>query len=282
MVWPAIIAAGASLAGGSMSNDANSKMSMRQARLQKEFAQHGIRWRVADAKAAGLHPLYALGAQLPTYQPSFAMDSMGPALAQAGQDIGRAMAAQETQEERNARALAGKLLESQIRETDARAGLARAETLNVLRGAGNPFPEVNMPESKLIGDSASTSGGAELIPSKVTMSRPTDSGIVAGPANPAMREFVLPGGFKMMLPDASSLGEALESVSESAILAWGIYKENSRLYGPEWEKQFKRRYGVDWIMKLQDMIGRSQDRIRNAPFKRNTGKGNFLPPRSGR
>ena len=30
--------------------------------MQKEFAQMGIQWRVADAKAAGLHPLAALGA----------------------------------------------------------------------------------------------------------------------------------------------------------------------------------------------------------------------------
>lgn len=29
--------------------------------IQREFAQQGIRWKVEDAKAAGLHPLYALG-----------------------------------------------------------------------------------------------------------------------------------------------------------------------------------------------------------------------------
>ena len=42
-----------------------SKSAMQQAeldrQLQKEFAQHGVRWRVEDAKAAGIHPLAALG-----------------------------------------------------------------------------------------------------------------------------------------------------------------------------------------------------------------------------
>lgn len=35
---------------------------------QKEFATHGIRWKVADAKAAGIHPLAAMGAN--THSPS--------------------------------------------------------------------------------------------------------------------------------------------------------------------------------------------------------------------
>jgi len=38
--------------------------------LQKDFAQHGIRWRVEDAKAAGIHPLAAVGAAGASYSPS--------------------------------------------------------------------------------------------------------------------------------------------------------------------------------------------------------------------
>lgn len=37
--------------------------------LQREFAQMGIQWRVQDAIAAGVSPLFALGAQTPSYQP---------------------------------------------------------------------------------------------------------------------------------------------------------------------------------------------------------------------
>lgn len=52
--------------------------------MQEVFAKHGIRWRVADAKAAGIHPLYALGAQTHSYTPT----SVGqPDLASMGANI---------------------------------------------------------------------------------------------------------------------------------------------------------------------------------------------------
>ena len=54
----AIGAVGSLIGGNIASNNAN-----KQYEMQKEFAQNGIRWKVADAKAAGIHPLAALGAQ---------------------------------------------------------------------------------------------------------------------------------------------------------------------------------------------------------------------------
>lgn len=47
----------------------NLALMQKQIDYQKEYAQNGIQWRVADAKKAGLHPLYALGANTPTYTP---------------------------------------------------------------------------------------------------------------------------------------------------------------------------------------------------------------------
>ena len=69
---------------------------------QKEFAQNGIRWKVADAKAAGLHPLAALGAQTSGYTPSAVVgDSPDFSfLRDIGQDIGRAVDAKSTAAER--------------------------------------------------------------------------------------------------------------------------------------------------------------------------------------
>lgn len=37
-------------------------------KLQEDAMQHGIQWKVEDAKRAGIHPIYALGA--PTFSPS--------------------------------------------------------------------------------------------------------------------------------------------------------------------------------------------------------------------
>lgn len=124
MVWPAVIAAAAALAGGAQSGDANRKLAHEQMDAQREFAQMGIRWKVADARAAGIHPLYALGAQGASYAPISVGDSYGPALASAGQDISRAMRAGQDREERAASEATAFMLARQA-ESDAR----------VLRGA---------------------------------------------------------------------------------------------------------------------------------------------------
>lgn len=68
--------------------------------MQREFAQNGISWKVADANRAGIHPLYALGA--PTMSPSVSSFSpMGEALSRTGQDVSRAMNATRSVEQRD-------------------------------------------------------------------------------------------------------------------------------------------------------------------------------------
>ena len=67
-----------SLVGGAFgrSGDRDARLAQERANeanlaAQREFAQHGIRWKVEDAKAAGLHPLFALGGSGATFSPSF-------------------------------------------------------------------------------------------------------------------------------------------------------------------------------------------------------------------
>lgn len=94
--------AGGTFLGSMFSGENDPQEENRKA--QKEFAQHGIRWKVADARAAGIHPLYALGAQTHSFTPTVAFggdqSGMGAAMANAGQDITRAIRARETQSER--------------------------------------------------------------------------------------------------------------------------------------------------------------------------------------
>ena len=85
-----IIGAIGSLAGGLISSKASEKQQAQNIAMQREFAQNGVRWKVADAKAAGVHPLFALGASTHSFTPQSVGDSMGDAVAQAGQNIGRA------------------------------------------------------------------------------------------------------------------------------------------------------------------------------------------------
>lgn len=74
---------------------------------QKEFAQQGLRWRVDDARAAGINPLAALGFSGPSFQanvmPVSSGDSyraIGSGLANMGQNIARAAQATITSQER--------------------------------------------------------------------------------------------------------------------------------------------------------------------------------------
>lgn len=70
---------------------------------QKEFAQHGIRWKVADAEAAGLHPLAALGAQTNSFSNVVGSSGDTNDYATMGQNIGRSIDAGSTNSERTDR-----------------------------------------------------------------------------------------------------------------------------------------------------------------------------------
>jgi len=93
---------------------------------QQEFAQQGLRWKVEDAKAAGLHPLAALGTPTTPFQPAYG--GMASDFASMGQDTSRAINATRTGKERtDAKLLAisiergeleNELLRSQIAKTN--------------------------------------------------------------------------------------------------------------------------------------------------------------------
>lgn len=110
-ILPSLISAGSSLLGGVMNKNSSAKtarLQMMQAAedraMQKEFAQNGIRWKAADAKAAGIHPLAALGAQTTSFSPVQvglqADHSMGNAVSSMGQDISRALQATRSESQR--------------------------------------------------------------------------------------------------------------------------------------------------------------------------------------
>lgn len=93
--------------GTFLQNQFNAQMNLSREQMaqQKEFAQHGISWRVQDAKNAGLHPLAAIGAAGASYSPTAIAGSTGEpypgspgsdmaqSLGAMGQSVGRAAAA---------------------------------------------------------------------------------------------------------------------------------------------------------------------------------------------
>lgn len=74
-----------------------SNMAKKNYKRQKEFAQNAIQWRVADAVAAGLHPLAALGMPVSSYSPEIVGGSSGGSLQDSlsamGQDLTSALTA---------------------------------------------------------------------------------------------------------------------------------------------------------------------------------------------
>lgn len=250
-----IIQGGMSLLGSreqQQSADQANKIAVQQAaqniEQQREFAQNGIRWKVADAKAAGLHPLAALGAQTLSFSPvSVGVDStdyMAQGMANLGQDISRAVAAHKSKSERAAELAANRAYNArQLRIAEANAvSNANYNKLNaenmalqneILKwkisqqrsaqlGPGMPsnaFSPRRSPRSTIVSDVTSPTGAIEIVPSKITSHRPGDASTVAGTA-PYGKMFRVGGkyGFDVRLPDASSASEASEGLGD--LVGW--------------------------------------------------------------
>lgn len=100
-IVPALIAGGAAIVGGMMANRSAKKQQSQMDETQREFAQHGIRWKVADAKAAGVHPLFALGqGGTAPYTPSQVIPN-DYGIAEAGSQAASAMNASRNQKQRD-------------------------------------------------------------------------------------------------------------------------------------------------------------------------------------
>lgn len=144
--------AGAQIIGGlinrdsvNKTNDQNYRMAQEEAAKQREFAQSGISWKVEDAKRAGIHPLYALGANTVNYAPAtvgaVADTSLGNAVAGAGQSLSRAIESTSTTQQRAAQSasLAGLQLERASLEND----YLRAQIAKTRGQIGPPMPALN-------------------------------------------------------------------------------------------------------------------------------------------
>lgn len=153
-----IISAGSKLIGGFMgareadkTRDAQIAMNERNIQKQEEFAREGISWRVADAKRAGIHPIYALGGQGASFSPvsaNFSADtSMANAMAGAGQDIGSAINKTRTESQRidaftktsQALQLENQSLQNEALRTEIASKAARLRQTQGPPMAGDPY-----------------------------------------------------------------------------------------------------------------------------------------------
>lgn len=156
-MWGNIIPAVGSIVGGLLNSNATSDANAanlmfqrnnmkRQARLQKLFANRGIQWKVRDARKAGIHPLYALGASTTSYAPQSVGNvatpdtAMGDALSSASQHIGRAINATSTHDQ----AFTGKMQALQLERGTLENELLRSQLVRASApGTPGPLPSEN-------------------------------------------------------------------------------------------------------------------------------------------
>lgn len=158
----AILGAASSALGGFLNrdaakdaNEANARAAAQNIALQREFAQNGIRWKVDDAKAAGIHPLYALGASTTSFSPvsvGAIPASAGSGLAAAGQDLSRAINATRTAPERLEATAATRLqLEGLSLDNDIKRATYASALQRIRQNENPPIPTVGpfaVPEAK--------------------------------------------------------------------------------------------------------------------------------------
>lgn len=211
------IPAAAKAIEGIMGADEQRRATNRNIDMQREFAQQGIQWKVADAKAAGVHPLYALGAQTHSFSPIQVGSPLGQAIGEMGQDIGRAFNATASNAERERQALdLAKVTEErlQMERERHRSQMANDEVqrqywasrITTANQAGNPPAQ-----SFGVSSSAGPVTAVQLQPDKQTMAKA--GGYETAGTHPAFREYRYgsQGRETMRLP-SDEMGEALENM----------------------------------------------------------------------
>lgn len=175
--------------GGSQQNYIGSAANQ-QLNFQMAAAANGIRWRVADAEAAGIHPLYALGA--PTFNPgptSFDVGSPSPrhdiggALSNMGQGIDRAVRATQTSPEKYASIDDLLIKQNMVERSSLENDLLRAQIARMSTVTPN-FPMINQNGPMA---SQGNLGVHEMKPNEVTTTQPSAPSAAAGPPAPSVQ-----------------------------------------------------------------------------------------------
>lgn len=252
------ISAAASLYAGAKNSSSNRKVAYEQIKQQERFAQQALQWRVADAKAAGLHPVYALGAQLPSYSPvSMPTDSYS-GIADAGEHIARGIMSWADRHEReeqkhyaaeNMRWMHQKL-RSEVGLLNAQMNREQEEFLMLQTQHARLRELINLNQDRhATGDKAA---GFEYVPAEIVRSAEGDRSTQIGPRQAFWAPFWLSDKVPIDLPSqvaAESL-DGLESVPLQAMVVIG----NLERHGPDWIKT-ARKYLPTWSWdKIQEYI----------------------------
>lgn len=246
MVWGAAIGAAGNILGGLIGNSGKKK----EIAMQREFAQKGIQWKVDDAKAAGIHPLYALGAQTHSFQPVGLGEPLGQGLANAGQEMGRAISATQPAAER---AYTAKLQALQLQRGELENQLLASQLARVNSPAqvGPPLPSLAPQENAWLVDGQAQSGPPT--PQRFT-----------GPSNHQTGDLLETQPMERTASDPAALHQEPGAINE---VGWARTAGGG--YAPVPSADVKERIEDNWIPQaawaMRNMIGQNFSASRNRP-----------------
>lgn len=209
------------------------QIARRNRQMQEYTAKHAIRWRVKDAKAAGIHPLYAMGVAPPSFTPTAipGQTSTGDRLGQALDGAGRALSGYGQAKAQS------QLDQLQVEEAKARIELIRAQT------------KATDPVQAAVGASL-----GKRVDQAANQIRP--------PPKPSAEYITLPGGKRSYLPPSSPAEAAEDEFSEPGSWPFAIARIIEWL-GGNWDPALR---GTPYHAKGKKWAG-------NKARKRKHGKG---------
>lgn len=203
--------------------------------LQKEFAQHGISWKVSDAVSAGLHPLIGAGSQAQSFSP-VSVGGSAPTrdLGSMGQDIGRAIAAAKDLDDRTAQAQADVALEKGKLENDLLRTQLASSKMRLLGQAGPPMAAAR--ENQIISGQGNSRvpvprpGPARTLDGHVISEEKIKQAPSDAPAIARFRPFGVPVDTNEYFADAQKVedryGNIAEEIGGLAALAGDLYRSD--------------------------------------------------------
>lgn len=247
------------------------------AALQREFAQNGIRWRVEDAKAAGLHPMYALTGGGAAFSPNAIAIGGESAPQNTGQSFGGAMGAALAQffksQEQKDNVIA--------QAVQAVAAVAQSNSISAVPAPSDYRWDMDMSGGPMHADvNLQNAFDVQQYVPVSTLSRSNESPSLTPGVGPGGAVHNIAPGFNMILPSSAQGGtaEALESLSESRELTYAFIHRNVEQFGEAWLDQAAHYFPVtsaiyrvvqnirnasSWVEPTYDALGhRANDWIR--------------------
>lgn len=249
-IAPAIIAGGAlvgsSIGGGLLSAHGKKKEQKRNINWQREQLQNSIRWRAEDAKRAGIHPLYAMGANIQSPTPlEVGGDDLGNAVTDMGQGLAQLTNRYQMPQEKAMQVANVRVLESEAKKNDAMAQFYSSQAVNPQTSSAPAASFSTDPAGNIQPPGLALPGQVTFKAPDVMSTNPADISATAG-RNPGYMKIDIDPKMPMVVPyTQEGLGESLENLGP--LREPGNAMKNANQYGDLRYQWLKDYYGLMFL-----------------------------------